>query len=579
MNFKIFITLLFFSLLASPLAYCEEREPPKHNLSELRHIVQEKTLILEKFTKKLNAEASLIDKKIQEIKPFVPENINNLLETLGLIYFPNSNIIVDGTDSPPVNEIHYDPFELHQEIIDEIISQRWELEKKWNKVRRRNDTNEYFNIFADFLELKRDVLNTWITYHHFLYFLNYDDMLIQQYLGFREPWAELILRLAITQNCYKLLSLSDLRPSEAREIINRCKEIFKHAPDLTGRNLKEAQSIILKFLSEEINILEDALQKGKHIFRLPSYFYPHAFTRDRKSDFYIEKTDEKTYRLSISFKTSIPDRVLLAYLESEIEKTWIINTEELKFSVDVTIQQVSEAELGTHHGFKIQYSDLPFSNVSQDRTTLYIGSPEVVTGKVYAHEFGHILGYEDLYTYYFDFESGLAALFTADGLMGNEAFGIDASGIKTLIQTYFQDDLITSLVNDTLSPEPEVRAEAAYTLGEIGVPAHSSKPFIENLIHDYDIQVQMEALRALRKISFDPEEALAIYLPLLESEETGDDLKLTVINNLGEMGHDAAKALPLLEELSKDENLDVIQAATQAILKITTNSVKLKKQI
>ena len=577
MNLKIFIILLFFSLLATPPSYCEEGRPPKHNTSELRQIVREKTLILEKFTDKLNTEISLIEKKIQEIKPIFPEDMNNLLAIFGFIYFHDSGVIVEKTVSTPTNETFLAPFDSHEEIIDSIISRRKELEKKWKESRDTNDMNGFFDIFVDFLELKRDTLNTWVTYCHFLYFLSYDDLLIQQYLGFREPWSELILRLAVTQNFYKILSSKGLGADGAREVINRCREIFGYTPDLAGKKLKEVCDIFLTFLSEEIKKLKDALQKGNHIFRIRPYLYQYAFTRDRQSDFYIEKADEKTYHLSISFKTSIPDKALLTYLESVIEKTWFINTEELNFSVDVTIQQVTEAELSTHKGFKIQYSDLPFSNVSEDRKTLYIGSPEVVTDKVYAHEFGHILGYEDLYTYYFDFDSGVAVLFAADGLMGNEAFGIDTSGIKKLIQTYFQDDLITTLVNDTHSPDPFVRAEATYTLGEIGEFAHIAKPFIENLIRDYDIQVQIEALEALRKISFGAEEVLVIYLPLLESEETGNDLKLTVINNLGEMGRGAVRALPLLEELTKDENLDIIQAATQAILKITTNNTKSKK--
>ena len=63
----------------------------------------------------------------------------------------------------------------------------------------------------------------------------------------------------------------------------------------------------------------------------------------------------------------------------------------------------------------------------------------------------------------------------------------------------------------------------------------------------------------------------------MESEEAGVEVELTVIMNHGEMVLRAAGALPLLEELSKDENLDIIQAATQAILKITTNNTKSKK--
>src|SRR3989338_1049540 len=161
MNLKIFIILLFFSLLATPPSYCEEGKPPKHNTSELRQIVQEKTLLLEKFTEKLNAEISLIDKKIQEIKPVFPEDMNNLLAIFGFIYFHDSGVIVEKTVSIPTNETFLAPFDSHQEIIDSIISQRKELEKKWKESRDTNDMNGFFDIFVDFLELKRETINTW----------------------------------------------------------------------------------------------------------------------------------------------------------------------------------------------------------------------------------------------------------------------------------------------------------------------------------------------------------------------------------------------------------------------------------
>src|SRR3989338_2053083 len=97
MNLKIFIILLFFSLLATPPSYCEGGRIHKHNTSELRQIVREKTLILEKFTDKLNTEISLIEKKIQEIKPIFPEDMNNLLAIFGFIYFHDSGVIVEKT--------------------------------------------------------------------------------------------------------------------------------------------------------------------------------------------------------------------------------------------------------------------------------------------------------------------------------------------------------------------------------------------------------------------------------------------------------------------------------------------------
>ena len=155
-------------------------------------------------------------------------------------------------------------------------------------------------------------------------------------------------------------------------------------------------------------------------------------------------------------------------------------------------------------------------------------------------------------------------------------------------------DALAALEGLLKDKSPAVRAHAAESLGEIGSPAKSAVPALITLVTDPEKTVRREAIDAVRAIRPGPDVVLPLLVKQLEAAdpairmsvlsafaEQGKAAVPDLINALknkeaafwaclvlGEIGPDAAAAVPALIETLKDDRPEVRREAILALAEI-----------
>ena len=116
----------------------------------------------------------------------------------------------------------------------------------------------------------------------------------------------------------------------------------------------------------------------------------------------------------------------------------------------------------------------------------------------------------------------------------------------------------------------EVQLAAGYCLGRMGADAKEAAPSLRKLLESKDVLLQLVALRALLRIEPPSEELAQQAVPILVAGlgHERDFVRVEAAMGLGDLGPQAARAIPELEETLQDEHPDVRLAAEDAIRRI-----------
>lgn len=128
----------------------------------------------------------------------------------------------------------------------------------------------------------------------------------------------------------------------------------------------------------------------------------------------------------------------------------------------------------------------------------------------------------------------------------SRALGDSEPSVRKAALEFLEDhgqDSVTGLRRALEQPEPEVRAWACATLGEIGPQAEAAAPGLRGLLADPAVEVRVEAAQALFQIG---EENRVILPALIEGLGAGGKLRLASAWVIERMGPEAREAIPAL---------------------------------
>jgi HEAT repeat protein len=111
------------------------------------------------------------------------------------------------------------------------------------------------------------------------------------------------------------------------------------------------------------------------------------------------------------------------------------------------------------------------------------------------------------------------------------------------------------------------RAQALEAVGQLGPAAKKELPLIKDALKDASPVVRAQAALALWRIDKQTDEAVAALVAIVKQKDLQYQ-RVPAVNTLAALGADAKKAVPDLLEARKDRDLNLRNAATDAIKKI-----------
>jgi HEAT repeat protein len=111
-----------------------------------------------------------------------------------------------------------------------------------------------------------------------------------------------------------------------------------------------------------------------------------------------------------------------------------------------------------------------------------------------------------------------------------------------------------------------VHAHALIALGSMGQEARDTLPVIKARLNDTNSYTSLQAAVAVWRIDHDFQTVLPVLTNLLPTFD--DENKWQILGTLGEMGTDAAPAVPLIEASLQSDKGYIVTAASNALVKI-----------
>lgn len=130
---------------------------------------------------------------------------------------------------------------------------------------------------------------------------------------------------------------------------------------------------------------------------------------------------------------------------------------------------------------------------------------------------------------------------------------------------------IPDLIERLADPDRQIRLHSAITLGEFGTDSEIALPRLEPFLKDESHTVRVYSANAIWKITHKPEPVLTVLEHGLQAKKASFRWAAAVF--LGEMGPAAERAIPLLEEASKDTDKEVASLAVQALAEISSKTL------
>lgn len=122
---------------------------------------------------------------------------------------------------------------------------------------------------------------------------------------------------------------------------------------------------------------------------------------------------------------------------------------------------------------------------------------------------------------------------------------------------------VPALINALKSPNPRVRATAAYALVHIGYGNAKAATALIEALNDNNKEVRSRAAEALGSIKPDNNEVVPALMRLLRDQDA--EIRQDAVSALGEIGPEARPATPLIIELLNDHDVDVRIKAINAL--------------
>jgi HEAT repeat protein len=126
---------------------------------------------------------------------------------------------------------------------------------------------------------------------------------------------------------------------------------------------------------------------------------------------------------------------------------------------------------------------------------------------------------------------------------------------------------VQELVRALEDPQTDVRQHAALALGKIGVDASAAEPNLQKALKDKDQEVRCQAARALGGLGKAGLPALPELIRMLKDDDVAE-VRIAVIQVLGEFGPDAKNAVDALSIASRDGRPGIREAAADALKKV-----------
>jgi HEAT repeat protein len=132
------------------------------------------------------------------------------------------------------------------------------------------------------------------------------------------------------------------------------------------------------------------------------------------------------------------------------------------------------------------------------------------------------------------------------------------------------DEAVPELIEALSDQDEEVRTAACYALGKVGPGAKDATDTLKKNLNSDDMHIRRASTWALLKIHPGNKQLTEMAVPVLIDALTDDrDLvRYEAATALGEIGPDAASAVPELHKLSEDDNPEIRAAATESIKQI-----------
>ena len=131
--------------------------------------------------------------------------------------------------------------------------------------------------------------------------------------------------------------------------------------------------------------------------------------------------------------------------------------------------------------------------------------------------------------------------------------------------------ILPELLRRLEDEDAQVRLHAAITMGNIGADARAAMPTLLEFTRSTAHVMRVYSARALWKVSGEVDPALTVLEAGLQEKSAKFRWAAPVF--LGEMGAEAARAIPLLQEAAKDSDKEVASLCLQALAKISAESI------
>lgn len=126
-----------------------------------------------------------------------------------------------------------------------------------------------------------------------------------------------------------------------------------------------------------------------------------------------------------------------------------------------------------------------------------------------------------------------------------------------------QSDRVKKLITLLDSPDPEVRYDVVFTLGQMRAEAKEAIPALIKALKDEDRDVRLEASYAIGQISAEAKDIVPILVAALKNNDP--IVRSGAANALGVMGPKAKEAVPSLIAALKGDDLTVRRSAAYAL--------------
>lgn len=127
-------------------------------------------------------------------------------------------------------------------------------------------------------------------------------------------------------------------------------------------------------------------------------------------------------------------------------------------------------------------------------------------------------------------------------------------------------EAVPALTGALRDKDDVVRAKAARTLGEIGLPAKPAVPTLMTALHDQSVMVSLESACALVRVGEGPREPIKVLTELLKHQTA--EIRWNAADGLRRIGKKGASAVPALIRSLKDEDVQVRRQAARALEKM-----------